>query len=1007
MAFSKPKAHERAERYAAKGQHDKAAREYQAIVEHDPKDIRAWLMLADCLVRCDDRPGAIERYIRVAQYYGDAKEYNKALAVYRQVLNLDGQRLDIQIKVASLNLAVGQVPDGIALYERVAQAQLQLGRVGDALATYKIVADADETAVSRRLRLAELYSREKKVPEAVEAFRQAGDQLRTVGRTADYVRVAERLLFHDERDLVTLRQLARAYLELGDPRRALMKLNGLLRSNPTDEEGIELLAETFMGLGKPEKALSALEELARALRAKGPDAKTKTIRILRRGLQWRPGHAEFREALSELEGRRRSGAQSTVANDEEEIDFEDLDEDDLVELDEADVVIEEATIITVDEPSTPMSLPEAGTTAPGTRRTAEVEALPSVEPSLTQSVLSEVQGEGSPEIDALTDFDKILYEARVYIKYRLFEHALDHVQTALGQQPQHVGALSLRARALTELGRVDEAAGVHVEVAELVMARDPKLAREHIGAARALVPNDPRVTQLSDVLGNAPAVASPEPPVEEDDGDSGAFDLVSEGFEDLVADASRPSVAPPSDVQSAEESTQPFSPVDLSEASSATVGSRETTPPAGFVPARPPSEAAQGAEVAAAAGPAAHHVGPNVGLPLDDSPTPGPMSAEPPPEALHTPSERTLVGNPAEAEAPPARTGRTNLHIPAADEPLPGTTPPSSDGDEVEVEIEIDAPTSPTSTAGLLERAGAQGAEGNEGEEVDELDELDFDLEADDDAVPPAVEPAQPIAAAPQPAEPQPAEPQPAEPLPVEPEPAATAEWADISDDLAEVRFYLDQGLDDDAEAALADLERRNPGHPDLRTFRGDPDEVPAPSLVEAEAAAPLVDVDETESLTSFDEDADEDAYLSAIFAAPAERESKPAGASAAGAGVAAGQSVDAATAFDLGVAYREMGLVDAAIAQFETAAIDEQWRARALTMLGTLRVHQGATDQAIHDLQQAVGLATTSDESSEAAYELGVLYEMLGDAGAAVAQLQQVAPGYRDRDQRLAELGA
>ena len=66
MAFSKEKAHERAEKFAAKGQHDKASREYQSIVEHDPKDIRAWLMLADCLVRCGDRPGAVERYLQVA-----------------------------------------------------------------------------------------------------------------------------------------------------------------------------------------------------------------------------------------------------------------------------------------------------------------------------------------------------------------------------------------------------------------------------------------------------------------------------------------------------------------------------------------------------------------------------------------------------------------------------------------------------------------------------------------------------------------------------------------------------------------------------------------------------------------------------------------------------------------------------------------------------------------------------------------------------------------------------
>ncbi|MCA9712874.1 MAG: hypothetical protein KDK70_44025, partial [Myxococcales bacterium] len=170
----------------------------------------------------------------------------------------------------------------------------------------------------------------------------------------------------------------------------------------------------------------------------------------------------------------------------------------------------------------------------------EIEAIPSVEPSLTQSVLSEVDATDDvpADIENLTDFDKILFEARVYIKYRLFEHALDHVQMALSQQPRHVGARSLQARALTELGRTPEAADVHLQVAELVMGSDPKLAREHVGAARSLVPDHPRVEALADALSRAMGGAGPQPaaPVEAvgDDGDSGAFDLVTD---DLVSDA--------------------------------------------------------------------------------------------------------------------------------------------------------------------------------------------------------------------------------------------------------------------------------------------------------------------------------------------------------------------------------------------------------------------------------------------------------------------------------------
>ena len=84
------------------------------------------------------------------------------------------------------------------MYERVAGLQLQAGKTVDALNTYKVVADADPAAVSRRLRLAELYSRERRVPggrRCVSARRRSAASRR--GVKSDYVRVAERLLYHD------------------------------------------------------------------------------------------------------------------------------------------------------------------------------------------------------------------------------------------------------------------------------------------------------------------------------------------------------------------------------------------------------------------------------------------------------------------------------------------------------------------------------------------------------------------------------------------------------------------------------------------------------------------------------------------------------------------------------------------------------------------------------------------------------------------------------------------
>jgi tetratricopeptide (TPR) repeat protein len=683
-------------------------------------------------------------------------------------------------------------------------------------------------------------------------------------------------------------------------------------------------------------------------------------------------------------------------------------------------------------------------------------------------VLSEVEADAAlAGGEGLTDFDKILFEAKVYIKYRLFEHALEHVRTALRQQPEHVGAMTVQARAYAELGRTAEAADTHLAVAELVASRDPKLAREQLAAARELAPQHPHLDAVARILGPAAgpgrvAITSRRAPVE-DDGDSGAFDLVSSGFDhadldaDLDADLSPPGIALDLDgeaaaslvpVEDVEHSTQPFKPIDFSREPSSPVPPSEHTPAVGFVPVRPPETR----------GPR-RRLGPSVELPLEPEVTPTPAQTgrtlapypmdEPPAQTGQTllhrrgpasgrrlvqeddelepaRSGRTLVHEPEPArsgrtlvhEPEPARSGRTLVQMPIVDEdgeavstdPLEGL----DFGGEDDVEVEA---------TDMLGDAG--GGDAGVGPDASLID-VEIEVEESVVTTPPAAE---------------------------------AREWADLSDELDEIQFYVDQGLDEDAVVALVDLELQYPGNPQINEFRvrvlGQAPAVapvaatstaihdeelaplaePSASLddegieaaetmldfdideaeaeVEAEAAEPLVSLDEEpaeagEPLVSFDDDDDEDAYLSAIFADPVKKpKAKPrTDDSNPGANLAAGQSVDAATAFDLGVAYREMGLVDAAIAQFETAARDPQWRARALTLLGALRVHRGETDRAIADLKDAVRLASTPAEASEAAYELGVLYEVIGDSEAAIQQLLTVAPGYRDRDERLAELG-
>ena len=158
MAFNREKAMTAAAKFAAKGQHDRAAKEYVSVIEADPSDTRTWLLLAEALVNAGDKPGAIERYLHVAEGYAAANEAQKAIAVYRKVLGIDPNRLDIQTRIAGLYKDLGRVGDAVAAYEFVAQAYFQAGQIAEGLEGFRMVAELEPAAVGKRLRLAELYA---------------------------------------------------------------------------------------------------------------------------------------------------------------------------------------------------------------------------------------------------------------------------------------------------------------------------------------------------------------------------------------------------------------------------------------------------------------------------------------------------------------------------------------------------------------------------------------------------------------------------------------------------------------------------------------------------------------------------------------------------------------------------------------------------------------------------------------------------------------------------------
>jgi tetratricopeptide (TPR) repeat protein len=114
----------------------------------------------------------------------------------------------------------------------------------------------------------------------------------------------------------------------------------------------------------------------------------------------------------------------------------------------------------------------------------------------------------------------------------------------------------------------------------------------------------------------------------------------------------------------------------------------------------------------------------------------------------------------------------------------------------------------------------------------------------------------------------------------------------------------------------------------------------------------------------------------------------------------------DSATHYDLGVAYKEMGLVTEAISEFEQAARDSHRECMCFAMIGLIYLEQNQLDRSAESYVKALGAQSkTVEQEMNLYYDLGTVYEMKQQKKDALYYFQKIArrdPGYRDVADRL-----
>lgn len=177
MAANKRKILENARKLAQKGAKAKSLAEYEKLVNADPRDAKLRLEIGDAHRRWGQVDQAIGTYEKVAEQYTKEGFDARAVAVYKQILNLDPERHESYAPLSELYERMGLTAEAIGALQTAADGYHRQGKKREALELLRKMAVIDPLNTTSRVKVAELLRQEGMTAEAVAEYEQVAKEL--------------------------------------------------------------------------------------------------------------------------------------------------------------------------------------------------------------------------------------------------------------------------------------------------------------------------------------------------------------------------------------------------------------------------------------------------------------------------------------------------------------------------------------------------------------------------------------------------------------------------------------------------------------------------------------------------------------------------------------------------------------------------------------------------------------------------------------------------------------
>jgi tetratricopeptide (TPR) repeat protein len=283
MSINRVKILAAADKFIAQQKYDKALNELLKLVSTSPNDSALMNKIGDLYAQLGNAKSAIPYFEKVAESYRKGGFYPKTIALYKKIIRMDPSYLEGREKLVDLFIQQGLFSEAKGELKGMAQTYVDSNLPARAMSALEKIIQIEPGNIDARMKLTEILIREGRSDEATNHFLNMGRDLLDKNMASEARKMLSQAIKLDERNVGLQVLMARANMVEGKHEEAIKSLTQLCEANPRDVEAVRVLGQAYLAKQMlPEakvcfqRALhidasqtQALEEVARLLLQQG------------------------------------------------------------------------------------------------------------------------------------------------------------------------------------------------------------------------------------------------------------------------------------------------------------------------------------------------------------------------------------------------------------------------------------------------------------------------------------------------------------------------------------------------------------------------------------------------------------------------------------------------------------------------------------------------------------------------------------------------------------------